>query len=110
MDNQNIEILTAALNWRYATKVFDASKKIHAATWSALESSLVLTPTSFGLQPYQFLLVKDEAKRAALLPHSWGQKQMKHRFIICQPRRLANRRRAGFSKVPGLDSSMPVRF
>jgi nitroreductase len=68
--------LLEALNWRYATKVFDATKKIPADLWSALEQSLVLTPTSYGLQPYQFLVVQDAAKRAALLPNSWGQKQV----------------------------------
>ena len=68
--------LLAALNWRYATKVFDADKKISAGLWAVLEQALVLTPTSYGLQPYQFLNVQDAAKRAALLPHSWGQKQV----------------------------------
>lgn len=68
--------LLEALQWRYATKVFDATKKIPADVWSALEKTLVLTPTSYGLQPYQFLIVQDPAKRAALLPHSWGQKQV----------------------------------
>jgi nitroreductase len=68
--------LLHALQWRYATKVFDATKKIPADVWSALEKSLVLTPTSYGLQPYQFLVVQDAAKRAALLPNSWGQKQV----------------------------------
>ena len=68
--------LLQALEWRYATKVFDATKKIPADVWSALEQSLVLTPTSYGMQPYQFLIVQDAAKRAALLPHSWGQKQV----------------------------------
>ena len=64
------------MKWRYATKVFDPNKKIPADTWPALEKALVLTPTSYGLQPYQFLVVQDPAKRAALLPHSWGQKQV----------------------------------
>ena len=68
--------LLADLNWRYATKVFDATKKIPADVWSALAQTLVLTPTSYGLQPYKFLVVQDATKRAALLPHSWGQKQV----------------------------------
>ena len=76
MNNQSNEQLLTALNWRYATKVFDASKKIPAATWVTLEQSLVLTPTSYGLQPYRFLIVQSPATRAALLPHSWGQKQV----------------------------------
>jgi len=68
--------LLEAQQWRYATKVFDAAKKIPIPVWSALEQSLVLTPTSYGLQPYRFLLVQDAAKRIELLPKSWGQKQV----------------------------------
>src|SRR5476649_2137051 len=70
------EQLLSALNWRYATKFFDATKKIPADTWQALEQALVLTPTSYGLQPYKFLVINNPAKRAELLPHSWGQKQV----------------------------------
>src|SRR5450755_2551246 len=68
--------LLEALNWRYATKYFDAAKKIPADVWQTLEQSLVLTPTSYGLQPYRFLVINDPATRTALLPHSWGQKQV----------------------------------
>jgi nitroreductase len=68
--------LLDALNWRYATKTFDATKKIPEATWKALEETLVLSPSSFGLQPYRFLTVKDPAVRAQLKPHSWNQTQV----------------------------------
>ncbi len=68
--------LLHALEWRYATKMFDATKKIPADIWHALEKSLVLTPTSYGLQPYKFLDVRDAGKRTALQSHSWGQKQV----------------------------------
>jgi len=76
MSNMTNEQLLNALNWRYATKTFDATKKIPADVWKTLEQSLVLTPTSYGLQPYQFLVVSNPAKRAELLAHSWGQKQV----------------------------------
>lgn len=76
MSQSNPQQLIQALEWRYATKAFDPSRKIPAETWAALAQTLVLTPTSYGLQPYQFLVVQDPAKRAALLPHSWGQKQV----------------------------------
>ncbi len=76
MNNQSNEQLLTALNWRYATKVFDATKKIPTPTWAALEQALVLTPTSYGLQPYRFLIVQNPATREALLPQSWGQKQV----------------------------------
>ena len=68
--------LLQALEWRYATKVFDPIRKIPADVWQAMEHALVLTPTSYGLQPYQFLVINDPAKRSELLPHSWGQKQV----------------------------------
>lgn len=68
--------LLDALNWRYATKTFDATKKIPEATWKALEETLVLSPSSFGLQPYRFLIIKDPAIRAQLKPHSWNQTQV----------------------------------
>jgi nitroreductase len=68
--------LLDALEWRYATKLFDPAKKIPADLWAALEKTLILTPTSYGLQPYQFLVAQDPAARAALLPHSWGQRQV----------------------------------
>jgi len=68
--------LLDALNWRYATKAFDASKLIPAETWSALEESLVLTPSSFGLQPWKFLVIQDKALRESLVPHAWNQRQI----------------------------------
>lgn len=64
-----------ALHWRYATKKFDAARKIPAELWAALEASLVLTPSSYGLQPWKFLVVTDPALRKALVPHSWNQTQ-----------------------------------
>ena len=76
MNVQHSEQLVPALQWRYATKVFDATKKIAPEVWSALEQALILTPTSYGLQPYRFLIVQDPAKRAELLPHSWKQRQV----------------------------------
>jgi len=68
--------LLDALHWRYATKVFDATRKIPEDVWQALKQALVLTPTSYGLQPYRFLVIENPAKRAELLPHSWNQRQV----------------------------------
>ena len=68
--------LLAALRWRYATKQFDATRKIPAETWNALEEAMVLTPSSFGLQPWKFLVVGSPALRAKLLPDSWNQPQV----------------------------------
>lgn len=66
----------AQLRWRYACKKFDATKKIPAGTWSQLEDSLVLSPSSYGLQPWKFFNVVDPAIRQQLLPCTWNQKQV----------------------------------
>lgn len=65
-----------ALQWRYATKAFDPEKKISAETMAEIEQSLVLTPSSYGLQPWKFLIISDKAIRENLVPHSWGQRQV----------------------------------
>ena len=68
--------LLDALKWRYATKKFDPSKKISAAEWATLEQALVLTPSSYGLQPWKFLVITDAALKAKLRPVSWNQSQI----------------------------------
>jgi len=68
--------LLSQLQWRYATKQFDPSQKIPQDTWETLEDSLILTPSSFGLQPWHFFVVQNDELRQKLLPHSWGQKQV----------------------------------
>jgi nitroreductase len=77
--------LLDSLHWRYATKAFDSTRTIPAETWKALEESLVLTPSSYGLQPWKFLVVTDKEMKAKLLLHSWNQKQVvdcSHYLII----------------------------
>jgi nitroreductase len=84
--------LLDALQWRYATKVFDAGKKIPADTWAALEESLVLTPSSYGLQPWRFIVITDKALRESLVPHAWKQRQVadcSHLVVMAVRRKMA---------------------
>lgn len=69
-------ILLDSLNWRYATKAFDPARKISPADWSTLEQALVLTPSSFGLQPWKFVVITDQTVKDSLVPVSWGQRQV----------------------------------
>lgn len=83
--------LLSALNWRYACKVFDSEKKIPADLWATLEASLVLTPSSFGLQPWKFLVIQDPALREQLVPHAWNQRQVadaSHLVVMTVPKAL----------------------
>lgn len=71
------ETVVAQLRWRYATKKFDPNRIIPPETWSALEQALVLTPSSYGLQPWKFFVVTDPEIKAQLPEHSWRQSQPK---------------------------------
>jgi nitroreductase len=70
------ETALAVLTWRFSVKKFDPAKKIPAVTWQTLEHALVLSPSSYGLQPWKFFVVDDPAVRAELLPASWNQSQI----------------------------------
>lgn len=76
MNTVEPEVLRERLKWRYATKQFDPTKKIAPELWKVLEEVLVLSPSSFGLQPWRFLVVTNQAKKEELVPLSWGQRQV----------------------------------
>jgi nitroreductase len=64
------------LHWRYATKKFDSTRKIPDDVWQTLEQSLVLAPSSFGLQPWKFFVVTNPNLRQQLVEPAWGQTQV----------------------------------
>lgn len=68
--------ISEALNWRYATKTFDSTKQIANTDWKVLEESLRLAPSSYGLQPWRFLLVQNKNIRKDLRAVTWGQSQV----------------------------------
>lgn len=86
--------LLEALRWRYATKAFDAGRTIPDDLWQTLEDTLVLTPSSYGLQPWRFLVIRDAALKAELRPHSWNQSQItdaSHLVVLLARRRIESR-------------------
>ncbi len=88
------ETLLEALRWRYATKAFDAGRSIPEDLWQTLEDTLVLTPSSYGLQPWRFLVIRDAALKADLRPHSWNQSQItdaSHLVVLLSRRRIEER-------------------
>ena len=64
------------LQWRYATKKFDASKKISEEQLNILLEAARLSPTSYGLQPFHVFVVEDVDIREKLKPVSWNQSQI----------------------------------
>jgi nitroreductase len=70
------ETVLQQLKWRYATKKFDPARAVSADDWATLEQSLVLTPSSFGLQPWRFIVITDPETKGKLKPLSFGQHQI----------------------------------
>ncbi len=75
------------LKWRYACKKFNPEKKLSEEQVDALLESLRLTASSYGLQPWKFILVKNEKLREELVAASFGQKQVmdaSHLIVLCE--------------------------
>ncbi len=64
------------LNWRYATKKFDSEKEISKESLNTLLESIQLSASSYGLQPYEVMVVKDEKIREQLKAAAWNQTQI----------------------------------
>ncbi|HEY0429781.1 MAG TPA: NAD(P)H-dependent oxidoreductase [Pyrinomonadaceae bacterium] len=104
------ETILNQLNWRYAVKKFDAGKKISEEDWEILEQSLILAPSSFGLQPYKFIVVKDEELKEKLRPAAWGQTQItdsSHLVVIAYKKVLAEKDVEDFIELTSKTRGMP---
>lgn len=83
--------LIDAFSWRYATKKFDASKKISESDLADLTEAMRLAPSSYGIQPWKFIIVTDPAIRTALQAASWNQSQVteaSHLIVLCAKKTL----------------------
>lgn len=83
-----------SLNWRYAVKKFDATKKIDEKAAKTLFESLRLTPSSFGLQPWGFRVVESSKMKAMLRPVSWNQSQIEdahYVVVLCRKKEFGEK-------------------
>ena len=74
------------LHWRYAVQKF-STKKLPEEKVETVLKALTLTPSSFGLQPWKFVLVENPEVREELLNHAWKQRQIvdaSHLLILCR--------------------------
>jgi len=60
------------LNFRHACKVFDASKRVKREDFDVILESARLSPSSFGFEPWRFIVLQDMKLREKLLPYVWG--------------------------------------
>lgn len=80
-----MEPIIQALSWREATKKFDTDKKLTESQLGTLLEAARLSPSSYGLQPWSFVVVTDPEVRKRLREFSWDQPQVtdaSHLFVF----------------------------
>lgn len=117
MSRVDNEILHRQMNWRYACKRFDATKIIREEDWNILAETLRLSASSYGLQPWKFIVVKNVELRQKLRDLSWGQTAVtdaSHFIVLAHLEKIDEAYIEKFmehtAKVRGVDISTLVRF
>lgn len=64
------------LNWRYAVKSFDNSKKVSNEDMEEIIESFRLTPSSFWLEPWKLIVIENPELKEKLREHSFDQAQI----------------------------------
>jgi nitroreductase len=98
-------------NWRYATKKFDASKKISTEDLNTLKEAIRLSSSSYGLQPYKVIIVENPELRAQLQPAAWGQSQIveaSHLIIFANDTNLGDVEIDGLLKIMSETRDTPI--
>ncbi|WP_372792894.1 NAD(P)H-dependent oxidoreductase [Lutibacter sp.] len=75
-----------SLEWRYATKKFDPSKKLSNQQIETLKKAFNLTPTSFGLQPIKMIVISNKELQEKFVEHSYFQRMVadaSHLLVLC---------------------------
>jgi len=75
-----------SLEWRYATKKFDSSKKLSIQQIETLKKAFNLTATSFGLQPIKMIVIENKELQEKLVKYCYFQRQVadaSHLLVLC---------------------------
>jgi len=75
-----------SLEWRYATKKFDPSKKLSNQQIETLKKAFNLTATSFGLQPLKMIVINNKELQEEFVEAAYFQRQVadaSHLLVLC---------------------------
>jgi nitroreductase len=65
-----------AMDFRHACKIFDESKKISDENIREILEAGRKSPSSFGMEPWKFLVITNEELKAKMRPFCWDQVQI----------------------------------
>lgn len=97
--------------WRYATKKFDATKKVSNKDLDVLKESIQLAATSYGLQLFKVLIIENPDTRDLLKPVSWGQAQVtdaSHLMVFCNFTEVTKEHLNHYAEIKAKASDIPV--
>ena len=80
-----------SLNWRYATTKFDTQRIISDSDIDKLKEIVKLAPSSWGMQFYKIIIIKDNELKQKLLPAAYNQNQVadcSHLFVFCSLKKV----------------------
>ena len=98
-------------NWRYATKKFDATKKVSTEDLNTLKEAIRLSSSSYGLQPYKVIIVENPEIRAKLQAAAWGQSQIvdaSHLFIFANDTNIGDDAIDAFLNTISIERETPL--
>lgn len=99
------------LKWRYATKRFDAAKKVSDADIQTLQQAVNLAATSYGLQPFRVALVSDPKVKEQLQAAGYNQPQFtesSHVFVFANMLDVSDDYVDGFIKLVAETRGIPL--
>lgn len=109
--------IISSLEWRYATKKFDPSKKLSNQQIETLKKAFNLTATSFGLQPLKMIVINNKELQEKFVPHSYYQRQVadaSHLLVFCIENDTTSKDINNYfdleKKVRALDESVITKF
>ncbi|NCT55620.1 NAD(P)H-dependent oxidoreductase [bacterium] len=85
------------LEWRFATKSFDKTKRVKSNDLNQILEAIRMAPTSFGIQPFQIYVVKDQKLKDKLKLNSFLQPQVSdcsHLLVFCEDTDIKNKIKA----------------
>jgi len=60
------------LNFRHACKIFDSNKSISKDDFNTILEAARVSPSSFGFEPWRFIVLESNSIKEKLLPVVWG--------------------------------------
>ena len=72
----NKKVLTDSLHFRHACKLFDEAKKISSEDLHFILEAGRLSPSSFGMEPWHFIVVQNQKLKEKIRPACWNQPQI----------------------------------